>query len=184
VDTRVAALAIGLASFWITFSGIAFAASNCPSGLDSADTRTTAAVAGKDAGAQDAFPSRTHVAAARGDFRERFRERFERSRVVAWVRAAVEKLGFPRATEARGTDIIGPPIELDASCRNVVTASNPSVVVPLPRERPTRKRPDTPLAARFGSAFLAADQTPGARSIARELAVRTSAVVSSFAPIE
>ena len=181
MNTRVAALAIGLASFWITFSGIAFAASNCLSNLDSADTRTTAAGAGKDAGAKVAYPSRTQVAAARGDFRVRFRQRFERSRVVTWVRTAVEKLGFPRATE---TGTIGPPIELDPSCRNVVTASNPSVVVPLPRERPARKRPDTPLAARFGSAFLAADQTPGARTIARELAVRTSAVVSSFAPTQ
>jgi hypothetical protein len=125
-------------------------------------------------------PSTTQVGQQRGH-RGRL---FERSRIVAWVRTAVEKLGFPPRRARHEANAGGPPIELDNSCADVLTGNTQVTalaIVPLPHQRPARARPETPLAARFGFAFVAADQTPGVRNLAREFDVRTSAVVSAFA---
>ena len=95
---------------------------------------------------------------------------FVPGRALDLTRAGAERLGFldDGVARVRMTVVGGDPTGLTGSCgtknRQVVAA----LAVPLPRERP-----ETSFSARFGYAFLPADQTQGTRSVARLLGVRS-----------
>jgi rare lipoprotein A len=98
---------------------------------------------------------------------------FVPGRALDLTRAGAERLGFldDGVARVRMTVVGGDPTGLTGSCGTAANKNRQAVaalVVPLPRERS-----ETSFSARFGYAFLPADQTQGTRSVARLLGVRS-----------
>jgi rare lipoprotein A len=174
-------IAAGLASCWIASGEPAVAGSVCGSaswyGLGGQTASGEQIVPGALTAAHRTLPFGTQVKVenlVNGRavvVRINDRGPFVRGRMIDVTRAAAEKLGFIRAGVARvRMTVVGRgTAEIDGSCGRAGTGTQQAIAdaVPLPRERP-----EGSFSVRFGYAFLQADQTPGASSLAQELAIR------------
>ena len=175
-----AALAAGLGSVWLIFAGSAAVGSECGVaswyGLSGLTASGEDIVPGALTAAHRSLPFGTRVKVENlGNGRAvvvRINDRgpFVGGRAIDLTRAAAEKLGFINdgVARVRMTVVDGDPTGLRGGCGQNGSGKVAAVVVPLPRLRPPS------LALRFGFAFASGDQTPGARRVARELAIRSA----------
>ena len=179
-----AAVAVALASCWSLCSGSAFAGSDCGVaswyGLGGLTASGEDIVPGALTAAHRTLPfgTRVRVENLRNGrtvvVRINDRGPFVRGRAIDLTRAAADELGFINdgVARVRMTVVAGDPTALGGSCGSAGAGNRQTIaatVVPLPRERP-----ETSFAERFGYAYLPADQTSGARNVARELAIRSA----------
>ena len=184
---RLAVLAFGLASCWIASGDTADAGTGC-------GNASRYMLSGQTVSRGDVGPATTTPGIGVPKEKSQDRGWLRQSRVMAWIRGAVENLRFirpggervPAAVAAdRSMDDRAPCGEAGPSNKNAVAglvAPSPqaqitaAAVFPLPR-----MRPESSLAVRFGYAFLAGKQSAGAKSVAHELAARAYAVPSTLA---
>jgi hypothetical protein len=168
--SRIAAtLVLGLAIALFGSGGVAIAGDGC-SDASAYERGLSNGVAGDGAvGVPPISPGSTVGASAKAG-RGPIHRLIAHSHIISWIRAATASIFLNRAREPHERTS-GPPIDLLDPCSVPGTAHPQKAPVaggrPLPQDRPERS-----VAARFEYAFAAKDQSPGAKSVARELAAR------------
>jgi hypothetical protein len=166
VNRMAATLALGLAIAWIAPGGVAIAGGGCAD--VSAYERGQSAGDGS-VGVPPTSPGSPVEASAKSR-RGPIHRLMAHSHIISWIRTATASIFLNRSWEPREATS-GPPIDLVDPCSGP-GAAHPQKV-PVAGGRPLKQdRPERSVAARFEYAFATNDQSPGAKSIARELAAR------------